>query len=41
VFNVEELPPRPFLEELGKQGLPWHVRDLAPSEQADLFAVAT
>jgi saccharopine dehydrogenase (NAD+, L-lysine-forming) len=41
VFNVEELPPRPFLEELGRQGLPWHVRDLAPAEQADLFAVAT
>jgi saccharopine dehydrogenase (NAD+, L-lysine-forming) len=41
VFNVEELPPQPFLEELGKQGLPWHVRDLAPDEQADLFAVET
>ena len=41
VFNVEELPPRPFLDELGRQGLPWHVRDLAPSEQADLFAVKT
>jgi saccharopine dehydrogenase (NAD+, L-lysine-forming) len=41
VFNVEELPPGPFLEELGPQGLPWHVRDLAASEQSELFAVET
>jgi saccharopine dehydrogenase (NAD+, L-lysine-forming) len=41
VFNVEELPPRPFLEELGRQGLPWHVRDIEASEQAELFAVET
>ena len=41
VFNVEELPPRPFLDELAKQGLPWHMRDLEASEQADLFAVET
>ncbi len=24
VFNVEEFDPDPFLEELAKQGLPWH-----------------
>lgn len=24
VFNVEEFNPDPFLEEIGKQGLPWH-----------------
>lgn len=24
VFNVEEFNPDPFLEQLGKQGLPWH-----------------
>lgn len=41
VFNVEELPPRPFLDEVAKQGLPWHMRDLEASEQADLFAVET
>lgn len=41
VFNVEELPPRPFLEELAKQGLPWHVRDIDKREQADLFATQT
>jgi saccharopine dehydrogenase (NAD+, L-lysine-forming) len=41
VFNVEQLAPEPFLEELGRQGLPWHVRELKPSEQAELFAVET
>jgi saccharopine dehydrogenase (NAD+, L-lysine forming) len=24
VFNVEEFDPDPFMEELNKQGLPWH-----------------
>ncbi len=24
VFNVEEFDPDPFLELLGKYGLPWH-----------------
>ena len=24
VFNVEEMNPDPFLQELAKQGLPWH-----------------
>ena len=28
VFNVEQLDPRPFLDELGKRGLPWHVKEL-------------
>jgi saccharopine dehydrogenase (NAD+, L-lysine-forming) len=31
VWNVEQLNPDPFLEELAKQGLPWHVIDL-PAE---------
>jgi saccharopine dehydrogenase (NAD+, L-lysine-forming) len=35
VFNVEQLPPRPFLEELAKQGLPWRVRDLASADQPE------
>jgi saccharopine dehydrogenase (NAD+, L-lysine-forming) len=26
VFNVEEFDPDPFMEQLGKQGLPWHER---------------
>jgi len=28
VFNVEQLPPQPFLSEVAKQGLPWHVAEL-------------
>jgi saccharopine dehydrogenase (NAD+, L-lysine-forming) len=28
VFNVEELPAAPFLDEVAKQGLPWHVEEL-------------
>jgi saccharopine dehydrogenase (NAD+, L-lysine-forming) len=28
VWNVEQLAPEPFLDELGKRGLPWHVQDL-------------
>ena len=41
VLNVEQLPSQPFLEELGRQGLPWHIRELQPNEQADLFQVKT
>jgi saccharopine dehydrogenase (NAD+, L-lysine-forming) len=41
VFNVEQLPPKPFLDELAKQGLPWHVRELKASEQKELFKVKT
>ena len=28
VFNMEELDPDPFMQELTKQGLPWHVMEL-------------
>ncbi|MCC6598621.1 MAG: saccharopine dehydrogenase family protein [Alphaproteobacteria bacterium] len=28
VWNVEQLDPDPFMEEIARQGLPWHVRDL-------------
>jgi len=28
VFNVEQLDPDPFLEELGQRGLPWHVKEM-------------
>ncbi len=31
IWNVEQLNPDPFLAELAKQGLPWHVMDL-PAE---------
>lgn len=28
VWNVEQLDPNPFMDEVAKQGLPWHVKDL-------------
>ena len=31
----------PFMDEIGKQGLPWHMRELGAGEQSDLFAVKT
>ncbi|MER2520206.1 MAG: saccharopine dehydrogenase family protein [Bdellovibrionales bacterium] len=34
VKNVEEFDPDPFLAELAKQGLPWHVEDLAVDSKA-------
>lgn len=41
VFNVEQFDPEPFLEELAKQGLPWHVKELpVTSEKADPVAAA-
>lgn len=41
VFNVEQLPSKPFMDEIGKQGLPWHMREMAAEEQGELFAVKT
>ncbi len=41
IFNVEQLPPVPFLDELARQGLPWHVREMSKTEQAPLFKVVT
>mgnify|MGYP001470703594 FL=1 len=41
VYNVEQLPPEPFLEELAKQGLPWHVKEIKKKDQEDLFKVKT
>ena len=41
VLNVEQLPSKPFLDELARQGLPWHVKELAANEQSDLFGVKT
>jgi saccharopine dehydrogenase (NAD+, L-lysine-forming) len=32
VFNVEQFPPEPFLAELSRQGLPWHVQALPVGE---------
>ena len=28
VFNVEQLDPQPFLDELAIRGLPWHVKEM-------------
>ncbi|HDP23923.1 MAG TPA: saccharopine dehydrogenase family protein [Deltaproteobacteria bacterium] len=36
VFNVEQLPPEPFLEEVARQGLPWHVRRFDDREFQEL-----
>jgi saccharopine dehydrogenase (NAD+, L-lysine-forming) len=41
VFNVEQLPPKPFMDEIGKQGLPWQMKEIAAAGQAELFAVKT
>lgn len=38
VFNVEQLPSVPFMEEVAKQGLPWHVKELQENDQKDLLA---
>src|SRR5690606_24626942 len=32
VFNMEEFPSAPFLSELAKRGLPWHVKELPPTQ---------
>lgn len=29
------------MDEIGKHGLPWHVKDLKVADQADLFKVKT
>jgi saccharopine dehydrogenase (NAD+, L-lysine-forming) len=29
VVHVEQMNPDPFLEELGRRGLPWHVKELS------------
>jgi saccharopine dehydrogenase (NAD+, L-lysine forming) len=41
VYNVEQLSSKPFMDEIGKQGLPWHVVDLKAADQKDLFKVKT
>lgn len=38
VINVEQFDPDSFLEELGKQGLPWHVRELDPTHHYEVLA---
>jgi saccharopine dehydrogenase (NAD+, L-lysine-forming) len=41
VWNVEQLPSKPFMDEIGKQGLPWVCQDITEADQAELFAVKT
>ncbi|MEZ5853746.1 MAG: saccharopine dehydrogenase family protein [Hyphomicrobiaceae bacterium] len=41
VYNVEQLPSKPFMDEIGKQGLPWHMKEMSAGDQAELFAVKT
>lgn len=31
VWHMEQFDPEPFLAELGKRGLPWHVKELDPT----------
>ncbi len=33
VYNMEEFDPDPFMEELNKQGLPWHIKELNSPEE--------
>jgi carboxyaminopropylagmatine dehydrogenase len=28
VFNMEQLDPDPFMEEMNTQGLPWQIKEL-------------
>jgi len=39
VFNVEELPPEPFLEEVARQGLPWVAQEIGPEAYKELAEV--
>lgn len=39
VFNVEELPSEPFLEEVARQGLPWHAQKLDREAYRELAAL--
>ncbi len=41
VFNVEQFPPEPFLADVARRGLPWHVIDVRAGDQDELFAVRT
>jgi saccharopine dehydrogenase (NAD+, L-lysine-forming) len=41
VFNVEQFPAKPFLEDVAARGLPWHVIDVKNENQAELFQTST
>ena len=41
VFNVEQFPAKPFLDDVAKRGLPTTIVDLEPGAQDELFSVKT
>jgi saccharopine dehydrogenase (NAD+, L-lysine-forming) len=41
VFNVEQFPAAPFLEDVARRGLPTTILELGPDDQRALFEVAT
>jgi saccharopine dehydrogenase (NAD+, L-lysine-forming) len=38
IFNVEQLPSKPFLDEVARQGLPWHVQELPVHDSQESLA---
>ncbi len=36
VFNMEQFDAKPFMEELNKQGLPWEIIEMEPSESFEV-----
>jgi saccharopine dehydrogenase (NAD+, L-lysine-forming) len=36
-FNIEQLPPEPFLAEVTRQGLPWHVQELPVHDSDEIL----
>ena len=41
VYNVEQLPSKPFMDAIGEQGLPWVMKEIGKADQKDLFNVKT
>lgn len=41
VFNVEQFPAKPFLEDVAARGLPWSVVDIDENDQTALFETIT
>jgi len=38
IFNIEQLPSKPFLDEVARQGLPWHVQELPVHDPQESLA---
>ena len=41
VFNVEQFPSKPFLDDVAERGLPTTIMDIDPGDQDELFEVVT